>query len=365
MKPLVVASSAPGWAEGRRRKADAIAGTWRPDPEAFGDFAHALASRYSGETRDGGGALLPRVRHFQAWNEPNLGSFLMPQLRGPAREQVSAPIYRGLLNSFYSAVKSVHRGNLVVTAGLAPFGDHPARGWFSSTAPIAFTRALLCVGSTRRCPRVRFDAYAMQAFPARDPRQGPLNRDDVNLSVAGLRRVLQLAAGRGTISHRQARQIWMTELAWDGGPSARSRRVQANYLQLSLYILWREGVDAVLWYNVRDRAKRVFTWHSGLFTHGTTVAADRPKPALRAFRFPFVPTARGGHVLAWGRAPASGEPVVVEASAGGGRWRRLGSFPVRPDGVFARSVRAPAHGVLRARQGSATSLSSSVTTIAP
>ena len=40
-----------------------------PDPAAFGAFARALAARFSGSFQG-----LPRIRYFQAWNEPNIST---------------------------------------------------------------------------------------------------------------------------------------------------------------------------------------------------------------------------------------------------------------------------------------------------
>lgn len=68
--------SAPDYAEGADRPATATPGSWRPDPAAFGAFAEAVARRYSGANG------LPRVRYFEAWNEPNLDVYLAPQQRG-------------------------------------------------------------------------------------------------------------------------------------------------------------------------------------------------------------------------------------------------------------------------------------------
>src|SRR6185503_3486207 len=71
LDPIVGFDSAPSWAEGR---GSGPGGTVRPDPRELGRFAHAAAERYSGHF-----AGLPRVRYWQAWNEPNLILFLNPQ----------------------------------------------------------------------------------------------------------------------------------------------------------------------------------------------------------------------------------------------------------------------------------------------
>src|SRR5450755_466250 len=80
-KVILMPFQAPKWAEAPGRPSYVIAGAWNPSPRAFGAFAHALARRYSGDYPDPlhRGQMLPRVRDFQAWNEPNLPMYLMPQ----------------------------------------------------------------------------------------------------------------------------------------------------------------------------------------------------------------------------------------------------------------------------------------------
>jgi hypothetical protein len=132
-----------------------------------------------------------------------------------------------------------------------------------------------------------------------------------------------------------------------------------------MYMLWREGVDAVFWYNIRDRTAPVFMWLSGLFTHENSVQHDTPKPAYTGFRFPFVAVRSGGHTLAWGRARSTQDPVIVEQRKGNGGWKQVAKFTVGKGLVYLRTVSSPGNAVLRARQGSLTSLSFQVTTAVP
>ncbi len=78
---LLTAVGAPRWAQARGIPSGVRQGTWFPNAGDFGAFGHALAERYSGDFPDPlhRGRRLPRVRYFQAWNEPNLPNYLMPQ----------------------------------------------------------------------------------------------------------------------------------------------------------------------------------------------------------------------------------------------------------------------------------------------
>ena len=178
LDPFIDASAAPRWAEGAGRPSSAFSGSWKPDPAAFGRFGLALAQRYSGTfTPAGSAAPLPRVRGFQAWNEPNLNGQLAPQwVRRGKRWVAFAPAhYRAMLNAFSKAVKSVHPDDLVITAGTSPYGD-PAGGW--RRRPLAFWRDVLCV--TRRCADpAQFDVLSTHPYSAARPLDDSYSPDDL------------------------------------------------------------------------------------------------------------------------------------------------------------------------------------------
>jgi hypothetical protein len=302
--PLVGVLSAPRWAEGPGRPSESSAprGSWKPSPGALGDFATALARRYSGRHPDPlrPGLNLPRARHFQVWNEPNLWLYVSPQwVRRSGRLVPFSPgHYRRMLNAFYGAVKRLSRSNFVVTSGTAPFGDLRKGG--RRIAPAAFVRSLLCVkGRARpratRCTRspARFDALAHHPFSLGGPRRRALNPDDVSVpDLRKLTRPLRTAVRAGTARPRRSKQLWVTELFFDSAPDPNgfSQPTHARFLAGAFNILWRQGADVAMWLQLRDQARGrgyEFTLQSGLYEHGTTVFDDRPKPALTAFRFPF------------------------------------------------------------------------------
>src|SRR5204863_1426434 len=127
LDPLLVPFVAPDRAEAPGRWRYATAGTWAPRPEALGDFATALARRYSGAFADPllRGAALPAVRRWQAWNEPNLPQFLQPQwIAAKGRWKAYSPLrYRAMLNAFSAGIHAVQPTAAVATAGTAPLGE--------------------------------------------------------------------------------------------------------------------------------------------------------------------------------------------------------------------------------------------------
>ena len=362
MKVLASFTGAPRWAEGSHRPADAPPGSWRPSPAALEDYGAALARRYSGHFPDPAhpGTLLPAVTAFQVWNEPNLSKYLSPQWSG--RRAVAPAHYRRMLNAFYRGVKSVNRRALVVTAGTGPFGDPQPGG--NRLMPARFVRDLLCLrrsgGRLRkaRCADpAHFDILAHHPYSVGAPTRSALNRDDVSIPDMGrLVRLLRVAERTGGALGRARHRLWVTEVSYDsrgpdpdGVPLAR----HARYLGEALYQLWRSGVDTVFWFQVRDQAPDpsfAATNQSGLFFRG-----GRPKPALRAYRFPVVARRSGpGKVLVWGRAPAAGT-LVIERRAGS-RWRVARTLHVNARSTFLTHIRNTGSARVRARVASEVSM---------
>jgi hypothetical protein len=369
LEPFLAIGDAPSWFEGGGRPRKARPGTWRPSATGFGDFGRAVSLRYSGTGRDAAGNPLPRVRYYQAWNEPNLSAHLSPQAsRGRV---VSIDHYLRMLRAFYAEVKRTAKSNFVVTGGLGPFGRLPISRSNAQLSPVDFTRAFLCVNENgtraRRCRRVPFDAFALNAYPQDDPRDRPNVPADIRIRLHEITSALNLAARARTISSRQAGRIWITELGFvgtrDGRDDDPSLTTQATWLQMALFMLWRDRVDAVIYWNLRDRPEPVFMQRSGLFERGDSIETDRAKPAYTAFRFPLLFTRSGRQVNVWGRAPSPGT-VAIEKEVDGG-FEEIASVTVGAERVFQVLAPSPGDARLRLRQGSDTSLPMEVTSPAP
>ena len=255
LEVLLTVTGAPAWAEGKGRPEDASPGSWKPRPDAFGDFAHAVAARYSGTV---GG--LPRVRYFQAWNEPNLSVHLTPQYGARPRSRPAR--YRDLLNAFYDGRQGRQQDNQVVTGGTAPYGDPPGG---TRTRPLTFWRDVLCLKGRQarartECPtKAKFDILAHHPINTSGgphaKRRAPRRRLDSGLQE---RRQTLRAAER----HRDDRRltgrhpVWATELWWDSNPpdtvEGVSLRKHARYIEQALYLLWKQGASVVINLQLRD-----------------------------------------------------------------------------------------------------------------
>lgn len=364
LQVLLNITGAPTWAEGPAQPSDAAPGSWRPDPGQFASFATAAALRYDGSFPDPLvlGAFLPRVRYWQPWNEPNLSKYLSPQWTpsGSGWAPASPVIYRELLNAFYRAVKQVSPADFVVTAGTAPYGDPPGG---QRMPPVAFDRTLFCLRSNARltplsCPDPpHLDALSHHPYGIEGPLWHALNPDDAAVPDLGkIARVLHAAERAGHVEPAGPKALWVTEISWDSSPPDPNGvpvAKQARWLEQALYVLWRQGVDTVLWLQIVDSPpipSYGATYQAGLYYLDGTA-----KPAAQAYRFPFV-TRRvdRGHIQAWGRAPRGGK-VAIEVQRHR-RWMVLRRLRVRTDQVFQTLLPLRGRAVLRAQAGPDTSL---------
>jgi hypothetical protein len=340
LEPIVYVAGPPTWAI---RKLD---GFPRTDPEQYRMFALAAVRRYSGKTQG-----VPRVRYWEAWNEPN---------KVPGREfkPGAADWYREMVNAF-AASAHVVKGNAVVAGGLAPFGISTA------VAPLAFMRSLLCLSPGRRphptcSARAHFDIWSTDPYSAGGPTHQAYRKDDVSIGdLPEMKAVLDAGVRLGHVVSSHPIRFWVTEFSWDSkppDPAGVPAGLEGRWVAEALYRMWNAGVSLVTWFTLRDQPVRTSPYQSGLYFRGASLAADRPKPALTAFRFPFVAFPRAGKVFVWARTPnGKGATVVVEQRGPSG-WRRVGVLHANRVGIGSATLAAHGRGPLRAHTGNDASL---------
>jgi hypothetical protein len=360
--PVIDVSGAPRWAQPAAIPKGSTAGSWEPNDSAFEAFARALATRYSGSFPDPlhPGAMLPRVRYFQAWNEPNLSIYLAPQWKRVAGAWVAEgpALYRALLNAFYAGVKATQPTALVVTGGTAPFGDPPGG---PRIPPAEFDRDMLCLSTALKplpCPDpVHFDVLDHHPYAVGGPYTPALNADDVSIpDMARLARPLAVAEATRRVLPVGTKPLWATEVSYDSSPpdpKGVPMGILDRWTAETLYELWSEGVSLVTWYLIRDQApvpNYADTYQSGMYFRNGTA-----KQAQRAFQFPLVVDRRGtGEPIVWTRVPVAGT-LQIQGRVDG-RWSAVVTLHVSRYEVVERHLRAAASESFRARVGGVTSL---------
>jgi hypothetical protein len=325
LTPLVDVVVAPSWAGDRT-----------VNPPDLGEFATAITTRYGGSFEG-----LPRVRYWLVWNEPNLSTYLRPQVSG--KTLVGAARYRSMVNAFSSAAHTVSRDNIVVAGLVAPFTFRTDPG------PLTFMKAVLSA-------KTEFDIWAVHPYTSGGPRHHAFKKTDVSLGdLPRAKRVLTAAVRAHHVVSRRKVGFWVTEFSWDSKPPDSHGvplTLEAQWVSEALFRAWQSGVGMFTWFALRDEAPPS-PFQSGLFFRDW-----KAKPALTAFRFPFVALHRAQSVYVWGRTPAGtpGTAVVERRTAGG--WKRVASVKTNSSGVFARTlhVTLPSSESVRATMTGASSI---------
>jgi hypothetical protein len=382
LEPLLVVSHAPAFAEAPHRWPYAYLGSWAPSGAALGDFAAALARRYDGAFPDPlrPGAVLPRVRLMQAWNEPNLARYLEPQwvAEGPRWSAFSPRLYRQLLNGFYAGVKSVEPTDTVLAAGIAPEGEPAGVG---AMAPVSFLEGLLCLRGAARtsCPqRSHLDVLAFHPLSVFNPDIPAVSSLDVAVSdAAKITGLLARAERLHTVLPAGHRPVWVTELNWESSPPT-TRGVpdslQAAWLSRALHRLWVAGVSLVDWQFLvdpyggvplasPDGSLSLYPRPAGLYAPGPggDTALARPKPFLRGFTLPFDPLrVNGRRVRVWALLMHGRQPALLQRQRRDGHWQTIARLQADRHGVLNRIVRLRGALRLRLRAASLSSASERV-----
>jgi hypothetical protein len=258
----------PPWANGGK--------SWRVAPKDFNelrDFVYAATIRYSGSfSRPQDGRILPKVRYWIAWNEPNNPIWLSPQ--SAKGKFVSPRTYAKICNAVVDGVKlTLIPGNQVACGVTAPRGNNAPRSSRPSISPLAFVRGM------KRWGAKGFDAYAHHPyyeFKTEKPSTRPRGKNAVTLGNIGVldREVRRLFGPK---------RLWITEYGYQTAPPRDNFGVtyaqQASYLRQAWAIAKRHPrIDMLLWFLFKDDTK-LAGWQSGFMT-----GKNKKKPSFAVFR---------------------------------------------------------------------------------
>ena len=257
------------------------------------DFAFAAASRYDGTHVDAAGATLPKVLRWEAWNEPNLASHLLPQWTATGTKKVvgrpfcfgkswlpaSPTIYRGILNAIYRGVHAAGTAasiqESVAGGATAPYGKGPCAS-VAGFAPLSFLRDLV------KKP-VSLDVWSHH--PYRNARQNAAPYTGDNVDVQGMPRLY--AALNKAFPGRKV-LVWVTEFGAQTNPPDRWQGVtlaqQVTSLKTAYATFKASGrVKMLVWFLVRDEDIAGRPFGAG-FQSGLSFFSGKHKPAFSVFQ---------------------------------------------------------------------------------
>jgi len=411
---LDLMGGAPLWARGPGAPSGNTNPNWVPSPSQFRQFVHAIATRYSGtydpalKRRVRDSADLPRVSFWSVWNEPNYGPSLAPQgVPGDLTVENSPRMYRNLVDAAWTALSQTgHRGDTFIFGELAPRG-YSFWGVYSGMKPLAFMRALYCVGSNLRplrgaaaairgCPTTaagsrRFRALNPALFAASGISDHPYMRwyppnveqqpDPEYTSLAEIGNLEWIADRLQRVygSHRRL-PIWNTEFGYITTPPKHdsqyeptvphhqpwpSQATAAYYDNWAEYISWRNPrIASFFQYLLHDPLPSLRSNDWGGYASGLLNYNGSPKATYAAWRLPlFMPHTSGRHgqrLEVWGCVrPAhyalldTGAPQTAQiqfAPASGGGFRTLHTVTIGSPSAscyFDLRLRFPSGGWVR------------------
>jgi hypothetical protein len=183
-------SNPPAWT----RALTNTIGTYAPpdDLADWGDYVHAVVSRYRG-----------RVRYYQLWNEPNI----YPEWGEQAVDPVG---YTRLLCEGYRRAKEADPNAVIVSGALAPtVSFHPGPGPALGISDFVFLQRMYDAGAADCFDVLAVNDYMLWSGPT-DRRMQPLN---INFSRPVYIRDIMVANGDA------AKPIWISEMNSNAVPT--------------------------------------------------------------------------------------------------------------------------------------------------
>jgi hypothetical protein len=265
--PIVTVYSSPRWAAGGKR--GSTGQQWNnaaPNAGQFGLFMSAVAQRYNGRFQAAGDVLgqytlLPTVRHYEIWNEPNLQLFLSPQF-DKRKRPVASKTYVNLVKAAYPRIKAANPRAIVIAGVTGPKGKTDSTGQGTMDWLKALQRS-----------KPRMDAYSQHIYPA----QPPLSRTTAIPSWNSVPRLLAESA-----KIKRGLPMYITEAGYTTG-TTRYRKVKVTVAQQNKYLKQiyslkqarSSRIPLIVWFNYQDNP----FWPGGLLR-----ANGSKKPSYASFR---------------------------------------------------------------------------------
>jgi hypothetical protein len=226
----------------------------------------AVATRYSGKYVDpspgSGPAALPRVRHYEVWNEPNLRGFFR------FGNNSNLGKYKGLVKAAYTNIKAANPKAIVI----AGVGGPRSSGGNGNVGAKTWMNGLVNDKS------VKFDAYSQHIYPSKGPTFSSPAFDKVfpTWSDASLDTIFTALDKK-----KKGMKLYVTEAGYTTAKTS-FRNVKVSLSQQNTYLkqlynlpkVKSARIAAVVWFNLQDNVN----WPGGLLK-----ANGAKKPSYNSF----------------------------------------------------------------------------------
>ena len=260
--PIVSTYSTPAWAvKGTNLPVLTEYNPNAPRPGQFGDFMQAVATRYNGFFVPAGAtAPLPRVRHFEVWNEPNLNGFFSVN----GRSTLAA--YKGLVKAAYPKIKLGNKSSIVIAGVGGP----------RSTTDAKNVGARTWLNGLVNDKSVKFDAYSQHIYPSRGPKFSSESYDKAFPTWRSLPEIYATLDKK-----KKGMKLYVTEAGYTT-KTTKFRNVKVSLPQQKLFLTQLYNLPdvksprmaAVVWFNLQDN----LNWPGGLL-----LESGAKKPSYNAF----------------------------------------------------------------------------------
>lgn len=263
IRPIVSVYSTPDWAvAGKNPRRVSQYNPNAPRPADFGTFMGAVATRYSGTFIPPGATVaLPRIRHWEVWNEPNIVQFF----RYNGKSTVAR--YKGLVKAAYPKIKAANPRAVVIAGVAGPRsstggGNIGSRTWMNS---ILGDRS------------VKFDAFSQHIYPSQSPTFRSKAYDKAFPTWNSLPEIYAALNKR-----KRGMKLYVTEAGYTTAKTP-FRNVKVSFAQQRAYLkqifalptVKNPQLATVVWFNLQDN----INWPGGLLT-----AKFVKKPSYAAFQ---------------------------------------------------------------------------------
>lgn len=259
---IVSTYSTPSWAvAGRNQRVPSQYNPNAPRPADYANFMAAVTKRYSGTFVPAGSAVpLPRIRHWEIWNEPNIVQFF--RFNGKS----SLPKYKALVRAAYPKIKASNPAAVVIAGVAGPRsstggGNIGSRNWMNGI-----------LGDKS----IKFDAYSQHIYPSKGPTFTSKSYAKAFPTWASLPEIYAALNKR-----KRGMKLYVTEAGYTTAKTP-FRNVKVTFAQQKQYLnqifalptVKNPQLAAVVWFNLQDNA----FWPGGLLT-----AKGAKKPSYAAF----------------------------------------------------------------------------------